>query len=63
MTIHKRRKIFVIPNTTANGIQIEYETFGERPSPPLLPIMGLSAQIKKIIQDSTAGFTKADTIK
>ena len=34
-----------MPNTTANGIQIEYETFGERPSPPLLLIMGLSAQM------------------
>jgi pimeloyl-ACP methyl ester carboxylesterase len=34
-----------MPNTTANGIQIEYETFGERTSPPLLLIMGLSAQM------------------
>jgi pimeloyl-ACP methyl ester carboxylesterase len=34
-----------MPNTTANGIQIEYETFGEMPSPPLLLIMGLSAQM------------------
>jgi pimeloyl-ACP methyl ester carboxylesterase len=45
MAIHKRREIFVMPNTTANGIQIEYETLGERPSPPLLLIMGLSAQM------------------
>ena len=34
-----------MPNTTANGIQIEYETFGDRHSPPILLIMGLSAQM------------------
>jgi pimeloyl-ACP methyl ester carboxylesterase len=34
-----------MPSTTANGIQIEYETFGESLSPPLLLIMGLSAQM------------------
>ena len=34
-----------MPNTTANGIQIEYDTFGESSSPPLLLIMGLSAQM------------------
>lgn len=34
-----------MPNTTANGIQIEYDTFGDNSSPPLLLIMGLSAQM------------------
>ena len=34
-----------MPNATANGIQIEYDTFGDRSSPPLLLIMGLSAQM------------------
>lgn len=34
-----------MPNATANGIQIEYDTFGERHSPALLLIMGLSAQM------------------
>jgi pimeloyl-ACP methyl ester carboxylesterase len=34
-----------MPNTTANGIQIEYDTFGESGSPPILLIMGLSAQM------------------
>ena len=34
-----------MPNTTTNGIQIEYETFGERPSPPPLLILGLSDQM------------------
>jgi len=34
-----------MPNVTANGIQIEYETFGENTSPPLLLIIGLSCQM------------------
>jgi len=34
-----------MPNVTANGIQIEYDTFGDRSSPPLLLIMGLGAQM------------------
>ncbi len=34
-----------MPNVTANGIQIEYETFGDSSSPPLILIMGLSAQM------------------
>ena len=34
-----------MPNTTANGIQIEYDTSGEPSSPVLLLIMGLSAQL------------------
>ena len=34
-----------MPSTTANGIQIEYDTFGDKTSPPLLLIMGLSAQL------------------
>ena len=34
-----------MPNITANGIQIEYETSGDPSSPVLLLIMGLSAQL------------------
>lgn len=34
-----------MPSTTANGIQIEYDTFGEKGSPAILLIMGLSAQM------------------
>ncbi len=34
-----------MPNATANGIQIEYDTFGDDNSPPLLLIMGLGAQM------------------
>ena len=34
-----------MPNTTANGIRIEYDTFGQRSSPALLLIEGLSAQM------------------
>jgi len=34
-----------MPNVRANGIQIEYETFGENSSPPLLLIIGLGAQM------------------
>lgn len=34
-----------MPNVIANGIQIEYDTFGDPASPPLLLIMGLGAQM------------------
>ena len=34
-----------MPRIAANGIEIEYETFGERGNPPLLLIMGLAAQM------------------
>jgi pimeloyl-ACP methyl ester carboxylesterase len=34
-----------MPQASANGIQIEYETFGERSGRPLLLIMGLAAQL------------------
>ncbi|CQR75187.1 3-oxoadipate enol-lactonase 2 [Sporomusa ovata DSM 2662] len=34
-----------MPNVTANGIQIEYDTFGERSSPALLLIAGNGAQL------------------
>jgi pimeloyl-ACP methyl ester carboxylesterase len=34
-----------MPNVTANGIQIEYETFGEPGRRPLMLIMGLGAQM------------------
>jgi len=34
-----------MPNLTANEIKIEYETFGDKASPPILLIMGLGAQM------------------
>jgi pimeloyl-ACP methyl ester carboxylesterase len=34
-----------MPNINANGIQIEYDTFGDRSSSPLLLIMGFSGQM------------------
>lgn len=34
-----------MPSVSANGIQIEYETFGESVSPPLLLIIGLAGQL------------------
>ena len=34
-----------MPNAFANGIQIEYETFGEASSPPLLLISGIGGQM------------------
>lgn len=34
-----------MPSKTANGIQIEYDTFGDPASPPVLLIMGLGAQM------------------
>jgi pimeloyl-ACP methyl ester carboxylesterase len=35
----------IMPNVSANGIQIEYETFGEPNSPPLLLIIGFGGQL------------------
>jgi pimeloyl-ACP methyl ester carboxylesterase len=34
-----------MPRVKANGIEIEYETFGDPGSPPLLLVMGLGAQL------------------
>lgn len=34
-----------MPRLNANGIEIEYETFGESDAPPVLLIMGLGAQL------------------
>lgn len=34
-----------MPQITANGIRIEYETYGDPANPPLLLIMGLGAQL------------------
>ena len=34
-----------MPNVSANGIQLEYEAFGESTSPPLLLIIGLAGQL------------------
>ncbi|MBL7174711.1 MAG: alpha/beta hydrolase [Desulfobacteraceae bacterium] len=34
-----------MPNVTADGIQIEYDTFGDSSLPPLLLIMGLGMQM------------------
>jgi pimeloyl-ACP methyl ester carboxylesterase len=38
-------EVLGMPNISANGIQIEYETFGNDSCPPLLLIMGLGAQM------------------
>jgi len=35
----------IMPSVSANGIQIEYETFGAPDSPPLLLIIGLGGQL------------------
>jgi pimeloyl-ACP methyl ester carboxylesterase len=34
-----------MPRAAANGIELEYETFGDRGDPPLLLVMGLGAQM------------------
>jgi len=34
-----------MPNVNPNGIQIEYDTFGDPSCPPLLLIMGLGGQL------------------
>lgn len=34
-----------MPQITANGIQLEYEAYGEKANPPLLLVMGLGAQL------------------
>ena len=34
-----------MPRATANGIELEYETFGDRTAPPLLLIGGLGTQM------------------
>lgn len=34
-----------MPKAQANGIELEYETFGDRSSPPLILIMGLASQM------------------
>ena len=34
-----------MPRVTANGLELEYETFGDPTDPPLLLIMGLGAQM------------------
>src|SRR6185312_10333838 len=36
---------FAMPRASANGIEIEYETFGDAAAPPLLLVMGLGAQM------------------
>src|SRR5271169_3499957 len=36
-----------MPSSPANGITIEYETFGSPTSPPVLLIMGLGAQLTR----------------
>ena len=34
-----------MPQITANGIQLEYEAYGDKANPPLLLVMGLGAQL------------------
>lgn len=40
-----RRTIAVVPHVKANGLEFEYDTFGEPDAAPLLLIMGLGAQM------------------
>ena len=49
-----------MPNVTANGIQIEYETFGKPSSPPLLLIMGLGMQMLGWDEDLCKQFASQD---
>lgn len=34
-----------MPRAHANGIELEYDTFGSRTAPPLMLVMGLGAQM------------------
>jgi pimeloyl-ACP methyl ester carboxylesterase len=49
-----------MPNVTANGIQIEYDTFGDPSSPPLLLIMGLGEQMLGWDEDLCKQFASRD---
>ena len=40
-----RGTIAVVPRVKANGLEFEYDTFGEPGAPPLLLVMGLGAQM------------------
>jgi pimeloyl-ACP methyl ester carboxylesterase len=44
-TIHPKKEVKTMPNATANGIKIEYDTFGDPSSPVLLLIRGLAHQM------------------
>ena len=41
----KAEEVIAMPNVSANGMQIEYDTFGDPSSPPLLLIMGFGGQM------------------
>ena len=45
--------------TTANGIEIEYATYGDPSSPPLLTIHGLGAQMTDFSSDFIEGMVGA----
>lgn len=45
-----------MPRAAANGIEIEYETFGDPEDPPLLLVMGLGAQMGSWDSDFCQGF-------
>ena len=47
-----------MPNVEANGIQIEYETFGDETQPPLLLIMGLGRQMVSWNNDFCLGLVE-----
>jgi hypothetical protein len=54
----KFKKVSDIPNVEANGIQIEYDTFGNSSSSALLLIMGFTAQMilfDEILCDQLSG--------
>ena len=48
-----------MPSITANGIEIEYETFGAATDPTVLMIMGLGGQLTmwpdKLVEDLVSG--------
>ena len=43
--LNLKKSEFIMPRVKANNIEIEYDTFGDPSSKPLLLIMGLGAQM------------------
>jgi len=49
-----------MPSLDANGIRIEYDTFGDASSPPLLLIMGLDGQMILRDENFCGGLARSD---